>query len=169
MLVVAYRRFGPASLSHFQRSSCPYYTYILAYVCYFDCRIVNVYKRYLFSCFRLSFAAVMWERSTVAQSVLKLCPHWNVWGIVVRFPVGIRFNASGTNQSPTQCVPSCLFQGVKCPGREADQTLTSKVKVKNRWICIFISPYAFMTCTGITSPYLWHKGVMLVFSSVDVD
>jgi hypothetical protein len=49
----------------------------------------------------------------------------------------------GPTQPPIQWVPGALFLGVKWPGREADQSSTSSVEVKNTWSFTSTPQYVF--------------------------
>jgi hypothetical protein len=55
----------------------------------------------------------------------------------------------GSTQPPIQWVPGALSPGVKRPGREADHSPPTTAEVKNTWIHISTSPYAFKAYGGV--------------------
>jgi hypothetical protein len=52
--------------------------------------------------------------------------------------------ALGPTQPPIRWVPGVLSQGVKRPGREADQSPPTSAEVKRMWIYTPTPPYALM-------------------------
>jgi hypothetical protein len=52
--------------------------------------------------------------------------------------------ALGPTQPPIECVPRDLSQGVKRPGREADQSPASSAEVKNAWSYTSTPQYVFV-------------------------
>jgi len=58
--------------------------------------------------------------------------------------------AVGPTELLVEWIPTSLLMEIKWLGREADYSCQSRATVKNEWMYVSISLYAFRECTEIT-------------------